>query len=45
MIYLGIYVAVFIVWMAIELLVAPRGFEDDSGFHYGAPEKQDLSKQ
>jgi|GEM_PF-7051179 len=43
MIYLLIYFALFAVWITAELLLAPKGFEDNHGFHYGNP-KDDRSK-
>jgi hypothetical protein len=37
MLYLALYILVFLLWMGIELLLAPKGFEDSRGFHYGSP--------
>ena len=37
MLYLALYILVFLLWMGIELLLAPKGFEDSKGFHYGVP--------
>lgn len=34
MVYLIIYFILFAVWITAELLIAPKGFEDNDGFHY-----------
>jgi hypothetical protein len=33
MVYFVIYLAMFIIWITIELLRAPAGYEDETGFH------------
>lgn len=43
MVYLIIYFALFAIWITAELLLAPKGFEDKNGFHYGNP-KEDKFK-
>lgn len=37
MLYVALYILVFLLWMGIELLLAPKGYEDKRGFHYGTP--------
>lgn len=37
MLYVVLYVLIFLLWMGAELLLAPKGFQDKKGFHYGAP--------
>lgn len=32
---LGALVAACLVWLALEMRAAPRGWEDESGFHRG----------
>lgn len=39
MVYLLLYFALFAVWVTAELLLAPKGFEDNQGFHYGTPDE------
>lgn len=43
MVYLIIYFALFAIWITAELLLAPKGFEDGEGFHFGSP-KDDKTK-
>lgn len=43
MVYLIIYFALFAIWITAELLLAPKGFEDGEGFHFGNP-KDDKPK-
>lgn len=40
MLYLIGFFCVFALWMLIELLVAPKGYEDERGFHFGSPREQ-----
>lgn len=37
MLYAVLYILVFLLWMGIELLLAPKGYEDKKGFHHGSP--------
>jgi hypothetical protein len=30
--------------MVVELVTAPKGYEDENGFHYGTPPPMDLKK-
>lgn len=39
MVYLIIYFALFAIWITVELLIAPKGFEDSEGFHFGDNKK------
>lgn len=38
--YIVISYAVFIIWTIIELATAPKGYEDETGFHYGQPRRK-----
>lgn len=40
MIFVLLFFLVFAVWIFVELLMAPRGYEDKDGFHYGIPQKK-----
>lgn len=33
MIYIAAYLMLFILWIVIELITAPAGYEDENGFH------------
>lgn len=37
MLYIFLYLAVFVLWVIIEMMTAPKGYEDERGFHYGTP--------
>lgn len=45
MLYIFLYLAVFVLWVVIELITAPKGYEDENGFHYGTPPASDLKKE
>ncbi len=34
LIYIGLYILVFLLWVVVELIMAPTGYEDEKGFHY-----------
>ncbi len=34
LIYIGLFFLVFLLWVVVELIVAPAGYEDEKGFHY-----------
>ncbi|MGE5402870.1 MAG: hypothetical protein ACM3S2_20920 [Ignavibacteriales bacterium] len=40
MLYLFLYLVLFVIWIGIELMIAPKGYEDSEGFHYGTPPKK-----
>ncbi|MGE5353989.1 MAG: hypothetical protein ACM3P0_18020 [Acidobacteriota bacterium] len=37
MIWLLAYFVLFVLWTVIELTMAPKGYEDKNGFHFGEP--------
>jgi hypothetical protein len=39
MVYLFCYLGVFVLWIITELLTAPKGWEDENGFHLGEPDR------
>lgn len=45
MLYIFLYLAVFVLWVVIELITAPKGYEDENGFHYGTPPISDLKSE
>jgi hypothetical protein len=42
MTYILIYFAVFIVWMVIEMIIAPTGYQENNKFYYGKKEKNNV---
>jgi hypothetical protein len=37
MLYMFLYFVLFALWMVIEIMTAPKGYEDENGFHLGEP--------
>lgn len=35
--YIWAYIGLFSIWVVVEIMTAPKGWEDEHGFHYGEP--------